>query len=127
MQREHEHSRSLEHSTPVTIEPTLPAISNVANDKQSKSSDAVHLLRPGSLRPDGAVNRRTKSYEYADEHRQTRHSIAPPPIIIKIPDMSELVQAAQFSCLRERKESTDLVSPNDILFEEFSNQNIDSF
>ena len=81
----------------------------MACDKQSRSFDAVNLLRPGSLRPDGAVNRRTKSYEYADDHRPARNSIAPPPIIIKIPDMSELVQAAQLSRFHQRRESAERV------------------
>ena len=79
---------------------------NASNDKQSLSFDAVHLLRPGSTRPDTAVNRRTKSYEKDDEHRS---SIAPLPIVIKIPDMSELVQAAQLSRLQHPRESVNMV------------------
>ena len=69
----------------------------------------MHLLRPGSLRPESAINRRTKSYENADDHRQARPSIAPPPIVIKIPDMTELVQAAQLSRLQKRRESAEMV------------------
>ncbi len=75
VQREHEHSRSLEHST---------SSNNSTIDKQSRSFDTANLLRP-------AINRRAKSYEYD----QPSSSVAPPPIIIKIPNMSELVQAAQ--------------------------------
>lgn len=102
--REHEHSRSLEQSTSPVDQ--LASSPNATNDKQSRSFDAVHLLRPGSLRPESAINRRTKSYENADEHRQTRPSIAPPPIVIKIPDMTELVQAAR---LQKRRESAEMV------------------
>ncbi len=82
VQREHEHSRSLEHSSP---------LNNSTIDKQSRSFDAVHLLRPIINHEDTVINRRTKSYEYAEESSP----IAPPPIIIKIPNMRELVQAAQ--------------------------------
>ena len=107
VQREHEHSRSLEQSLPPVQQ--LSSIPNATNDKQSRSFDAVHLLRPGSLRPESAANRRTKSYENADDHRPARLSIAPPPIIIRIPDMAELVQAAQLSRLQSRRESADMV------------------
>jgi hypothetical protein len=55
------------------------------------------------------VNRRTKSYEYADEHSPSTSSVAPAPIVIKIPDMTELVQAAQLSRLQNRRESTERV------------------
>jgi hypothetical protein len=85
VQREHEHSRSLEHSSP---------LNNSTIDKQSRSFDAVHLLRPITNREDTVINRRTKSYEYAEES-SLPSPIAPPPIIIKIPNMRELVQAAQ--------------------------------
>ena len=98
-QREHEHSRSFEHSS--LPEQQIPS----TNDKQSRSFDAVHLLRPGTNRSD-AINRRTKSYEYADDRRPSASSIAPPPIVIKIPDMTELVQAAR---LQSRRESLDMV------------------
>ena len=105
VQREHEHSRSLEQSSPPINSSSLSS-TNPTVDKQSRSFDAVHLLRPGSLRPDTAANRRTKSYENADDRRS---SIAPPPIVIKIPDMSELVQAAQLSQLKNRRDSGNLV------------------
>lgn len=108
VQREHEYSKSLEQSSPPIDQSVLSSI-NTTVDKQSRSFDAVHLLRPGSLRPDTAVNRRTKSYEYADEHRSARPSIAPPPIVIKIPDMTELVQAAQFSQFQTRRDSQNLL------------------
>lgn len=106
MPREYEHSRSLEHSSP----PTEQGLSSnhTTNDKQSRSFDAVHLLRPGANRPD-VVNRRTKSYEYADDRRLSAVSIAPPPIVIKIPDMTELVQAAQLSQLQNQRDSVDMV------------------
>jgi hypothetical protein len=110
VQREHEHSRSLEQSLP-PVQP-LPTTTNTTNDKQSLSSDAVNVLRPGSLRPDTAANRRTKSYENADDHRTARTSIAPPPIVIKIPDMTELVQAAEFSRLHKRQENNKMVMSN---------------
>jgi hypothetical protein len=107
-QREHEHSRSLEYSLPPV--PQVISLNNSTNDKQSRSFDAVHLLRPGTTRPD-VVNRRTKSYEYADDRRPSTSSIAPPPIVIKIPDMTELVQAAQLSQLQQsRRESTERVN-----------------
>lgn len=94
--REHEHSHSLEHSSPTN---------NSTVDKQSHSFDAVHLLRPDIHREDAILNRRTKSYECADEHPPPSPTppIAPPPIIIKIPDMRELVQAAQLSRLQKNK------------------------
>ncbi|CAF0802048.1 unnamed protein product [Rotaria sordida] len=106
-QREHEISQSLEQSSscPPVQEP--PPSNYTTNDKQSRSFDAVHLLRPGTNRSD-AINRRTKSYEYADDHRPSISSIAPPPIIIKIPDMTELVQAAQLSQLKNRRENTNI-------------------
>ncbi len=88
VQREHEHSRSLEQKPPTN---------NSTIDKQSRSFDAVHLLRPVIHRSDAVVNRRTKSYENAEGHQEppsTPPPTAPPPIIIKIPDMSKLVQAA---------------------------------
>lgn len=104
--REHEFSRSLEHSSPPVEQLSSP--NHATNDKQSRSFDAVHLLRPGSNRPD-VVNRRTKSYEHADDHPPSNSLIAPPPIVIKIPDMTELVQAAQLSQLKNRRESTEMV------------------
>jgi hypothetical protein len=106
VQREHEHSRSLEHSTSPIEQ--LSSTNYTTNDKQSRSFDAVHLLRPVINRPD-VVNRRTKSYEYADDHRPSVISIAPAPIVIKIPDMTELVQAAQLSRLQKRRESSEMV------------------
>ncbi|CAF1098541.1 unnamed protein product [Adineta steineri] len=106
-QREHEHSRSLEYSLPPVV-PQYTSSNCTTNDKQSRSFDAVHLLRPGVNRSD-VVNRRTKSYEYADDRRPSTSSIAPAPIIIKIPDMSELVQqAAQLSQLQNRRLSTNM-------------------
>jgi hypothetical protein len=96
----------LEHSSPPPQ--PVPQSNHTANDKQSRSFDAVHLLRPGTNRTD-VVNRRTKSYEYADDRRPSEASIAPAPIVIKIPDMSELVQAAQLSQLQNRRESIDRV------------------
>jgi hypothetical protein len=56
------------------------------------------------------VNRRTKSYEYADDHRPSPPSIAPAPIVIKIPNMAELVQIAQLSRLQNRRESNEMVN-----------------
>jgi hypothetical protein len=106
VQREHEHSRSLENSSPLTQ--PVPSSNHTANDKQSRSFDAVHLLRPGTNRTD-VLNRRTKSYEYDDDRRPSVVSIAPAPIVIKIPDMSELVQAAQLSQLQNRRDSIDMV------------------
>jgi len=90
VQREHEHSRSLEHSS---------TLNDSAVDKQSRSFDAVHLLRPIINHEDTVINRRTKSYECAEE----QSPIAPPPIIIKIPNMRELVQAAQLSQLQNNE------------------------
>ena len=101
VERGHEYSRSLEHSSPTAQQ--FPPSNNSTTDKQSRSFDAVHLLRPGTNRSD-VVNRRTKSYEYANNRRPSTSSIAPPPIIIKIPDMTELVQAAQLSQLKNRRE-----------------------
>lgn len=75
--REHEHSRSLEHSN---------VSNNTSEEKQSRSFDGVHLLRPV------LNNRRTKSSETSDD---CPTPIAPPPIVIKIPDMRQLVQAAK--------------------------------
>lgn len=99
-------------------------LNHPTTDKQSRSFDAVHLLRPGSNRPD-VINRRTKSYEYdAEERRPSTASIAPPPIVIKIPDMTELVQAAQFSQLQNRRESVDVVF---FLFPSFSHWIITRF
>jgi hypothetical protein len=89
VQREHEHSRSLEQST---------KSNNSTIDTQSRSFDATHLLRPIIHREDNLINRRTKSDECAGEH-QPPSPVAPLPIIIKIPDMRELVQAAQLSQL----------------------------
>lgn len=106
VQREHEHSRSLEHSSPPTQQ--ISSSNHTTNDKQSRSFDAVHLLRPVTNRAD-VVNRRTKSYEYADDRRPSTISIAPAPIIIKIPDMAKLVQAAQLSRLQNKRESTEMV------------------
>lgn len=100
--REHEHSRSLEQSTPPNQQ------TSTANDKQSRSFDAVHLLRPVPNRAD-VVSRRTKSYEYADDRRPSTVSIAPAPIVIKIPDMSELVQAAQYSRMQDRLDDKEMV------------------
>jgi hypothetical protein len=97
----------LEYSTPPVQQQALS--NNTTNDKQSRSSDAVHLLRPGANRND-AVNRRTKSYEYADDRRPSTSSIAPAPIVIKIPNMNELVQAAQLSRLQNRRETIDMVN-----------------
>ena len=71
--REHEHSRSLEHSN---------VSNNYSIDKQSRSFDTVHLLRPD--------DRRTNSDDCPTP-------IAPLPIVIKIPDMRELVQTVQYS------------------------------
>jgi hypothetical protein len=65
------------------------------------------------------VNRRTKSYEYADDRRRPSVvSIAPAPIVIKIPDMTELVQAAQLSRLQNRRESTEMVKILFFLFKQ---------
>ncbi|UJR34105.1 hypothetical protein I4U23_021513 [Adineta vaga] len=105
VQREHEHSRSLEYSSPPVQQHSPTNCS--ANDKQSRSFDAVHLLRPGVNRSD-VVNRRTKSYECADDRRPSTSSIAPAPIVIKIPDMTELVHAAKLSCIQSRRESTNM-------------------
>ena len=69
----------------------------------------MHLLKPDTHREDAVVNRRTKSYECADEPPQAASSIAPAPIVIKIPDMRELVQAAQLSRL-QKKESVTISS-----------------
>jgi len=81
---------------------------SATNDKQSRSFDAVHLLRPVPNRTD-AVSRRTKSYEYADERRPSAVSLAPAPIVIKIPDMSELVQAVQLSQIQNRRDDNKMV------------------
>jgi len=97
----------LEHSSPPPPE-QVPSSNYTTNDKQSRSFDAVHLLRPVTNRPD-VINRRTKSYEYADDRRPSVVSIAPAPIVIKIPDMTELVQAAQLSQLQNRRDSIDMV------------------
>jgi len=86
--REHEHSRSLEHST-------SPNSSSV--DKQFRSFDAVHLLRPVQNRDDLIVNHRTNSDDASEGDKHPSTSIAPPPIVIKIPDMTQLVQAVQLS------------------------------
>ncbi|CAF1273526.1 unnamed protein product [Adineta ricciae] len=124
VQREHEHSRSLEYSSPPVQHHSTT--SSPANDKQSRSFDAVHLLRPGVNRSD-VVNRRTKSYECADERRPSTSSIAPAPIVIKIPDMSELVQAAQLSRIQNRRESTKMeeyqskTGRKETLVQQFSN------
>lgn len=107
VQRDHEFSRSLEQSSSPVQQ--LSSTSYAVNDKHSRSFDAVHLLRPGTSRVD-VVNRRTKSYEYADDHHTETSSVAPPPIVIKIPDMTELVQAAQLSRLNSRRESTQMVN-----------------
>ncbi|CAF4852276.1 unnamed protein product, partial [Rotaria socialis] len=96
---------SLEQSSSPTQ--GLSSSNYTSNDKQSRSFDAVHMLRPGTNRSD-VVNRRTKSYEYADDHRQLTSSIAPPPIVIKIPDMAELVQAAKLSQLKNQRDSTEV-------------------
>ncbi len=104
--QEHEYSRSFEYSSPPMEQ--LSSSNYTTNDKQSRSFDAVHLLRPGTNRHD-VVNRRTKSYEYAADRSPSSSSIAPAPIIIKIPDMSELVQAAQLSRLKNRRDSTEMV------------------
>ncbi|UJR13259.1 hypothetical protein I4U23_000280 [Adineta vaga] len=103
VQREHEHSRSLE-------DPTSPNSGSV--DKQSRSFDAANLLRPVNHRSDLVVNRRTKSYECAEEHH-TSSPIAPPPIVIKIPDMSQLVQAVQLSQLDQNIRKSDNKSRKD--------------
>ncbi len=55
------------------------------------------------------INRRTKSYEYTDDQPPSS-PIAPPPIVIKIPDMRELVQAVQLSRL-QKNESVTILSP----------------
>lgn len=86
--REHEHSRSLENSA-------SPNSSSV--DKQFRSFDAVHLLRPVQNRDDLIVNHRTNSDDVNELDKHPSTSIAPPPIVIKIPDMTQLVQAAQLS------------------------------
>jgi hypothetical protein len=102
VQREHEHSRSLEHSSQNNN-------NNSTVDKQSRSFDAVHLLKPNTHREDAMVNRRTKSYECADEPLPSVSPVAPAPIVIKIPDMRELVQAAHLSRL-QKKESVTISS-----------------
>ncbi|CAF4655691.1 unnamed protein product [Rotaria sp. Silwood1] len=104
-QRDQEISRSLEQSS-LPVE-QISSSNYTTIDKQSRSFDAVHLLRPCTNRAD-VVNRRTKSYEYADDHRSLIASVAPPPIVIKIPDMTELVQAAQLSQLKNRRGNTDM-------------------
>ncbi len=96
----------MEHSSPPPEQ--VPSSNYTTNDKQSRSFDAVHLLRPVTNRTD-VINRRTKSYEYADDRRPSAVSIAPAPIVIKIPDMTELVQAAQLSQLQNRRDSIDMV------------------
>ncbi|CAF1397408.1 unnamed protein product [Adineta ricciae] len=126
VQREHEHCRSLEH-------PTTASSSSV--DKQSRSFDAANLLRPVNQRSEAVVNRRTKSYECAEEHHSSS-PIAPPPIIIKIPDMSQLVQAAQLEHkkrkdfwrfhrshdIEDRRDQVEQTSPDDL----FTSTSIDS-
>jgi hypothetical protein len=106
VQREHEHSRSLEHSSP---------LNDSAVDKQSRSFDAVHLLRPIINHEDTVINRRTKSYECAEE-QSPPSPIAPPPIIIKIPNMRELVQAAQLSQLQNNELVNILFEKNYLIY-----------
>ena len=114
VQREHEHSRSLEHSN----------ISNNSSvDKQSRSFDAVHLLRPVVHRDNVVTNRRTNSYETSDD---CPTPVAPPPIIIKIPDMRELVQAAQLSQYENYCFNIDQTSADELSPDLFTSTSIDS-
>ncbi|CAF3851043.1 unnamed protein product [Adineta steineri] len=93
------------------------SINNSSVDKQSRSFDAANLLRPVIHRADAAINRRAKSYECAEDYHPSS-PVAPPPIIIKIPDMNELVQAAKLdeyrqNSIRKNKHNHQIVINNE--------------